>query len=189
MYYEKIASVYANSLCEFAEEKGVFHEIESDVADLDNLLTHSSLLFDLLGNPGISVQDKFESLDRIFKDTINFHTLVFLKVVISHRRQEYLPQILRIFKEIASVKQGKYKVEIVASEKMEQEMLDKISSIVQEKVKGKPVLTEIIDKEVIGGVVIKIGDQRIDASVKRQLDILRDELSKQKLGVAGFIGD
>ncbi|EKD67298.1 MAG: H+-transporting two-sector ATPase, delta (OSCP) subunit [uncultured bacterium] len=97
----------------------------------------------------------------------------FVKFLIDERALSKKEYVMNAFQEYAKLQQGIQKIVITSARKMSQKMVDDIAGLFGKKVE----VETMIDKTLIGGVVVRTGDTILDASVKSQLEQLQKELS------------
>lgn len=101
------------------------------------------------------------------------------KILIKKKETKLAQKITEKFKEIWNKEESVAEAEIISREKLDEDLLNKIKRFIKEKVKAKEVvLNNKIDESIKGGIVIKMGDEILDASVASQLRSLRNNLVK-----------
>ncbi len=110
---------------------------------------------------------------------INAITKKFTELLIKNGQLKLAGKIIEKFSEIYNQKNGIVEVEIVSREKLSGELVNKLDKFVKEKYKAKKVvLINKIDENIKGGIVIKVGDEIVDASISGKLRNLRSSLEK-----------
>lgn len=174
----KIASVYANSLFEVSLEEKVDNQIREEITDICNAFERDSELVKVLDAPMITKEEKEKLLDTLFKDKVNKYLLNFLKIMTDRKAVMYIRES---FDEYVEVYNRHYNIEkIVATTaiEMSQELKDKLINKLQ-KVTGKTVILDTkVDKNVLGGIVLKYNDAQLDDSIAMKLKNMKEELSK-----------
>ncbi len=174
----KIASVYANSLFEVSLEEKVDNQIREEITDICNAFERDSELVKVLDAPMITKEEKEKLLDTLFKDKVNKYLLNFLKIMTDRKAVMYIRES---FDEYVEAYNRHYNIEkIVATTAIEmpQELKDKLINKLQ-KVTGKTVILDTkVDKNVLGGIVLKYNDAQLDDSIAMKLKNMKEELSK-----------
>ena len=189
MEADKIALTYATSLVELAEEKGAFADVAADMEGIGSVISQDTSLIDVLESPSVKQDAKISMIDKIFKGQVHEITLNFLKVLVGNRRQGWLPAIVRVLGDAAIQKGGQSKVEVSYAKESPGEIKTSLVSSIEKKLGTKVLLQETHDPSLIGGMVIKFGDIQIDASIKRQLNQLKAEMSDLKLQPSDYISE
>jgi F-type H+-transporting ATPase subunit delta len=177
----KAARRYSTALYEVAEEMKLLDETERDFSEIKKLIEGSREFRLFLQSPIISRWKKRQILSKILEDRLNKLSLRFIDLISSKNRETILYDISRDYLELLNERRGIIEAEI----KTVIEIPDKEKKALVEKLKRytgkeiKPVFK--VDKDIKGGFVAQIKDTIIDASIKRQLELLREQLNKGNL--------
>ncbi|MEO6904615.1 MAG: ATP synthase F1 subunit delta [Bacteroidia bacterium] len=174
----RIASRYAKSFIELAMEQGVLEEVYADMKLILETTKTSPDLVALLKSPIIDTNKKAVILKEIFETKINKLTLSYIQLIINKKREEHLVTIAQEF-----IIQYKEKKKILTAVITTAFGIDDITrKKVMEVVKGtgnnEVVLEEKIDKDIIGGFILRVGDKQIDASIARKLINLKNSFKE-----------
>ncbi len=166
----QVLEPYAEALMSVAQSNDLAQRIGEDVAALLALLQESQALQQFLGNPIVNAEDKKAVLQRVTGEQLHPYTLNFLKILVDKRRIPFLEGICKQYQALLR--------------KLNQTVLAEVTSTVelseaqQQAVREKAIaltgahqveLATKIDPDLIGGVIIKVGSQVIDASMRGQL--------------------
>jgi len=174
----KISRSYAVSLLESAGEKKLLDAVYGDMQMIASTLKSSRDLARALSSPVIRPNVKLAILEEIFKSKVNSDTMAFLKFLINKNRESLLENIAIIFLELKDEQDGIVTVEVKAPETFTGEQLEKFKSNLETKLNKKVRLNLMIDSDIIGGFVAKVGDTVFDASLSHQLELLKKQLLK-----------
>lgn len=169
MSVSRIASRYAKPILELAEEKKVLEEVMEDMANFVSLCNENRAFFLTLGSPIIPHLRKAEILNKIFKGKVNDMTLQAFNLVTRKNRADLLKNVAEEFINQYNDKKGLQEVSVTSSIKLTSKQLKGLEKIASDMTGKKPVVTEYVDPEVIGGYILKIGDRQIDQSISGQL--------------------
>ncbi len=175
----RIAKRYARALFELAEEEGRIEEIGRDLAVIDALFVSDSAIRDGLTSPVKSHEAKAEVLTAIIEAT-GADKMVgnFLFVMLEARKLTVLPQVNATYMAMADEATGKLRGEVITPMPLEESALQTISAALS-KALGKEVILEARqDPSLMGGMVARVGNLVFDASVKTQLQRMKDTLIK-----------
>ncbi|MCX7592588.1 MAG: ATP synthase F1 subunit delta [Fischerella sp.] len=168
--FTEIAVPYAEALMSVAQSRNLTEEFGNDMRTLLNLLSQSEQLQKFLGNPFIQPEDKKAVINRIIGEGANTYLRNFLMLLVDRRRIMLLKDICQQY--LALLRQQKQTVlaEVVSAVPLSEAQ----QQAVKEKVIGMTNAREVeletkIDPDIIGGVIIKVGSQVIDASLRGQL--------------------
>jgi F-type H+-transporting ATPase subunit delta len=168
-----LAGRYASALFELASEAGTVSAVESDLETLAEALHESGELRALIKNPEVSR----EALGRVLAglgDTLNLAELTrnFLGVLAQNRRAGELPAVIRAFQSIAAAQRGEVTAEVASAHALTDEQLATLEQKLRAR-QGRTVkLKTRVDPDLLGGLVVTIGSQRIDSSIRSRLNSL-----------------
>jgi F-type H+-transporting ATPase subunit delta len=171
-----ISSRYAKALLDLAEEKQELERVYEDMYTVNQTLRDSKELRAMLKSPVVKDHQKHDILDGIFKEHINRDSLQFLHFIVDKNRENYLFDISNRFIELYDHKQGIVKAEIKSSAELNDEQKDVLSKKLAEYTGKKVEASYRKDDAILGGFIVRIGDTVLDASVNRQLQLLKERL-------------
>ncbi len=123
---------------------------------------------------------KPDSIAKLFidicKDVLDEYGANFIKIMAENKRLALLPQVLVLFQQYALERASTADVEVISATELTQEQLNKISTAVEQRLSRKVNLKCHIDKSIISGVIIRMGDMVIDSSIRGRLNRLSDAL-------------
>jgi F-type H+-transporting ATPase subunit delta len=168
-----LAGRYASALFELASEAGFVTAVESDLETLAEALRESPELRALIRNPEVSR----EALGRVLAGLgaqLNLSDLSknFLGVLAQNRRVAELPATIRAFQAIAAAQRGEVGAEVASAHPLTDEQLATLEQKLRAR-EGRTVkLKTRVDPDLLGGLVVTIGSQRIDSSIRSRLNSL-----------------
>jgi F-type H+-transporting ATPase subunit delta len=174
---EHIGAVYAEALLGAAEDAGL---TDSVLAELDSLVADVLDPFpafgEMLASGFISHEQKVGILDRTLGDQASPLVLNFLKVVSRHGRFDCLRVIHRQAHELYDRMRGRVRVQVSTATPLAGDLADRIADTVRSLLGGEPILEQTVDPDLIGGVVVRVGDTVFDGSVATQLENVRQRM-------------
>lgn len=163
------AITYAHSLIEADEN---FDKILSDFQTVNDVIISSKDFELTMNNPSVSLEVKYEILDEVFQKELSKTMMNFIKILIDKNRFNEFGQIMQAYlDEINEIRNIKL-VEIVSAIELSKEQKEKITKKLETKLDKTIKPKWQTDKNIIGGLVIKIDDNVIDSSIKNKLDKL-----------------
>ncbi len=172
----QLARKYGTAIFEIANEDNKLEEYGRELADVSQALFAQAELKDFLTNPQIQPEDKKQVLLRLLKDQVSPMMMNFLLLLVDKRRIVLLEAINDCYQELSNKAQGIIVADVTTAYELKAALRSRLSSKL-ESVTGKKVqLRTHQDQSIIGGVVVKIGDTRIDGSVIGRLQALKAEL-------------
>ncbi|MFI3209966.1 MAG: F0F1 ATP synthase subunit delta [Peptostreptococcaceae bacterium] len=172
-----IASRYALALFEVCEETDSFDEIYSDLENVCAVLLENENLNGVLKSPIINREEKKNLLLKVFTD-INKTTKNFLQILIDKQRINVLSEIKIHFKKLINEKLNIIEGTAITAVKMSDDEINNLQEKLSNKYSKNVTLTNIVDETVIGGVLVRLGNEEIDGTVKANLAKLKDNLSQ-----------
>jgi len=174
----RISYRYANSLFQLAVELDSLKSFADDAGLIANTIDKSKELKALLKNPIVKTVDKKNIMAKIFDKKIGNHILDFIKFVIDKNREDILYEIMIEFLNLRDIKEGIIRAKVFSTSELTDKIKKEINSKLEAKTNKKVFSQYSIDSSLIGGFVVKVEDTVIDASVARQLELLRKKLKE-----------
>lgn len=171
-----VGSRYAEALFEIAREQGNLDQLEAELRAVSSVVDSSRELQKVLYHPQITPEEKKEIVKNIFAGRVSQITASFLYLLIDHKREMFLKDIVSFFTEMANRARNLVEVQVTSAVELEKEEKKKLTEVM-EKVTGKKVRAEyFVDPSLIGGVVVRVGDRVIDGSIRTRLASMREHL-------------
>jgi F-type H+-transporting ATPase subunit delta len=167
--------MYARALFEAAQERGRLEQVREELADFAAAARDVPELGAVLRNPELDPQAKRAALADVVGDADEL-VRNFLLLLVDKGRAGALDQIVEEFETLVAEAQGRLEVELTTAVELSDEEAQTILRQI-EHASGRTVeATRRVDPELIGGIVLQAGSQRVDASVRGRLERLRHEL-------------
>ncbi|HEX5743172.1 MAG TPA: ATP synthase F1 subunit delta [Flavobacteriaceae bacterium] len=169
---------YAKALLNLAKEQGVHEEVNDNMLFIANTITESKDLQIMLKSPIIKSEAKSKVLKAIFETHVNELSNGLIQLLIENKRIELLLLTAKEYTIIYDFLMG-YEVAIVTSAipltpELEKSILEKIKTLSSKEVSIK----NIINPEIIGGFVLRLGDVQYDASILQRFQTLKRDFKK-----------
>ncbi len=170
----RAASRYVRSLLGLAEEQGALDAVHEDMQLISKTCDDSFELVSLLRSPIVKHDKKKIILDKIFTGKVHKLTLAIIEIVTRKNREALLPTIAHEFHNAYNDFKGIQKATITSTIVLDKELRDEIGEIVKKLGDKKIIeLEEKVDKDLIGGFILNVGDKQIDASISSKLKALK----------------
>ena len=171
-----IAKNYAETLLELARRANDLDGWGRMIMDVANALEADPSLRLFLNTPRVSADAKNEILAKAFQDRMPRHFVRFLQTLVNNRRQGLIPEIAEEYRTLLDEAAGRVHAQVTvarpSSEADEQLIAKELSRVL-----GKTVIPHLtVNPEILGGVVVRVGDEIMDGSVRRRLASLRNQL-------------
>lgn len=177
----KIAARYAKPLLELAEEKKQLDKVHTDVSNISAICNENRDFVLMLKSPLISHIKKAEILSKIFKGKVQGLTNDFLQIIAKKNRESLIPEISEQFLKYYNEVKGFQEALVTTPIKLDEKSKKAFEKLVADITGKKPILQEKINKELIGGYVVKLGDRQIDDSVSGKLKDLELKFQKENI--------
>lgn len=175
---ELIAKRYAEALFEVAQEDNTLQPVREELEFVGSCLKENQEFEKLLNSPLVNSNEKKEILTNIFKGKLSNEILNFLYILVDKRRTNAIHDIIREFNKMADASKNMVEGVAITAITLDQETLLKLQ-VQLSMASGKNVkLTNEVDKQIVGGVLIKIGDKVIDGTLKNRLGHLKQQLAQ-----------
>ena len=171
----RVATRYAKSLIELAIEKGVVEKVHNDMLMFSKLCQSNRDFVLMLKNPIISHTKKLKILYKLFEGKVDPSTLAIFDIITRKNRELFLPAIAEEFANQYRTYKGIEKAVVTTPFPLTDALRARFKQLIAEQTGKSVELVEKIDKELIGGFVLKIGDRLMDNSVQYKLKSLSYE--------------
>jgi F-type H+-transporting ATPase subunit delta len=178
----KISVRYSRALFESALEKKILDKVYNDMIFISEICSLPEMQ-EFLYSPIIVPSKKIDILHRLLEKNIEKLTLSFIDLVVKNDREAFLSAMARVFKHETKKYKGITESVLTTAVKVDAGVRKKVSTLIEEVFKTKVDLTEVVDKNLIGGFVLRIEFDLIDASVKSKLRKIEKELKGSSLTV------
>jgi len=171
----KISVRYSRALFQSALEKKILDKVNQDMI-LISEICKSPETKEFLHSPIISPSKKTSIFHKMFDGNVEKITLSLIDLVVINGRESNLPAIARVFIHETMKYKGITESVLTTAVKVDDKVKKQITDLISEVFSTKVVLEENIDPEIIGGFILRVDDNYIDASIKNKLRKIRKEL-------------
>jgi F-type H+-transporting ATPase subunit delta len=176
-----IARVYASSLIDTGQENNILPEIEEEIKFLADLITENNDVRQFLNSPGIPKDAKKDFVEKVFKGRLSDLSSNFLNVLIDNDRQSSIVDISHAVIELMDDVYKRQRITVISSVPLDTASKNKLTAKLKENLKKDVILNEEIDESILGGIIIKIGDNVIDGSLSKDLRNITNTLLNSKV--------
>lgn len=164
---------YASALFDLASESGTVTAVESDLATLGAALAESGDLAALTTNPELARDVQGKAMAAVAKKLkLSALTTRFLGVLAANRRLGKLPAIIAAFRAIAAAQRGEVTATVTSAHPLSDDQIAALKTKLTAREGRTVMLTAAVDPDLLGGLIVTIGSQRIDASIRTRLNSL-----------------
>ncbi|MDG1512738.1 MAG: ATP synthase F1 subunit delta [Mariniblastus sp.] len=176
---QQLGDVYARALLAFAADAGNVDQLVDELGEVVEAINGVAGLRDALESPRVGVESKVNLLDKAFAGKVEKGLLHFLKVVGNKGRFDCLGAIASSAKTLRDEMSGRVQAVVTSASPMDSEVVGRITDQLS-KTLGKDVsLQVLVDPEILGGIVVRVGDTVYDGSVVNQLSQVRARAVKR----------
>jgi len=174
---EEIASVYARSLFEVAQEQGKLDDVREQLGEFADALDTNQEMQVFFFSPYFSTPEKEDGLGKVVSGA---EPIVenFLTLLIEKHRMPTVFAVRRVFDELWREENKLLPVEITSAIELDKQTVKQIGDRIGEETGQKIELSERVDPDILGGLVVRVGNSIIDASIRSRLDSLRKQVAK-----------
>ena len=181
MTVQAIANKYASALHSYAQEKNKINELEEDLKIVVDFLKENDKIKAVLEHPLLDREEKKEIVADVFKGLENPEIVNLLKLLVDRKRFDIVEALFMEYVRLANYTRNVAIAEVTTAIEVRDELKNEIKKAL-EKYTGKEVrLVMKTDPSIIGGVITKIGDSVLDASITRRLAQMYDNITQGSL--------
>ncbi len=169
-----ISERYGSALYDLASEKKCIDNILDNFNVFERVIKENSELTHVLKSPLLNSDEKLNIILKIFSNS-NLHnlTITFLKVLDNNKRISNLLSIILQFKKINSEKRGDITADVTSANELSEEEKNNIKNQLKGSLGQKLSLNFDVDKNIIGGLIVKVGSKMIDTSIANKINKLK----------------
>ena len=173
-----IANRYAEALFQLSEEENISKEIYCELHDVVQLVKKNKDLDNVFKSPLVAKNEKIDLIEALFNEKINNNLKNFLKILVEKGRISSLQSIELTFKELLNEKHNILEGTVISAVALTAETVKELEETLSKKYNKNITLENKVDKSILGGVLVRLGNIQIDGSVKTRLDNIKDQLSQ-----------
>ena len=174
---EEIAEVYARSLFEVAREGDKLDDVREQLQQMSEAVSESRDLQVFFFSPYFSTEEKVQGLDKILEGADDI-TRNFLALLVEKHR---MPALFRIRQRYEALWQDENKVlpvQITSAVELSDDTVSSIGDRIGERTGRKVELRSTVDPDILGGLVLQVGNSVLDASIRNRLENLRKHVAR-----------
>lgn len=173
-----IANRYAEALFQIGEEENITTELYSELKEVVNIIKVNREFYNILKAPFISKSEKKDLIEGVFAGKIDNNLKNFLKILVDKDRVTSLEAIQKCYKELLNEKNNLIEGVAITAIPMETKEIKELESKLSSKYNKNVTLNNIVDETVLGGVLVRLGNEEIDGTIKTRLSNMREQLSQ-----------
>jgi F-type H+-transporting ATPase subunit delta len=174
---EEIAEVYARSIFEVAKERAVLDEVKEQLDEFSDALSENHDLAVYFFSPYFSTDEKKDGLSRLLEDAESSF-INFLEALIERHRMPAIFRIRARLDDLWEKENRRLPVEVTSAVELDEGTIRDIGARIGEQTGHEVDLESRVDPEILGGIVLRVGNSVLDASIKNRLNQLRKEVAQ-----------
>ena len=168
-----LAGRYATALFALAQENSSIDAVQASLDTLSEAMAESDDLKELTNSPVLSRDDAGKAIAAIAKSLgLDKLTTNVLGVLAANRRLDKISAVIRAFSTLASSHRGEITAEVTSAHPLDKKQIDALKAQLKIRVGSDVSVSTAVDPSILGGLVVKIGSQMIDSSIKTRLNTL-----------------
>jgi F-type H+-transporting ATPase subunit delta len=171
-----VAARYARALLELANKDGQAEPVREELKGLAEVLNTSAPFAAAIADPGVSEATRHDLLTKAFAGRVSPLMLNFLGLVNSKGRLGLLREIIEAYDDLLEEQLGNVEVDVTVAQRLSGDQLETVRQRVSTAIGRNAVVHQYVDESIIGGLVLRVQDKLIDASVKHQLETIRRQM-------------
>ena len=174
---EELAQVYARSLFEAAREHGKLDVLREQLAQFADAVAENRGLAVFFFSPYFSTTEKQEALGRVL-DGAEPILLNFLKLLIENHRMPVIFRIRSEYERLWEAENRMLPVEITSAIALDGQTTEELGRTIGERTGRKVTLAARVDPDILGGIILRVGNSILDASIRNRLEQLRRQVAQ-----------
>ena len=173
-----IADRYAQALFEVGEETQTTSELYQELSELVDIFNENKDLYNFLKSPLIGREYKKNVMQNIFKNQLSNSMNNFLKLVIDKDRISAIENMKESYKSLLNDKNNILEGTAITAVKLSEKEIKDLEKNLSIKYNKNVTLNNIVDETILGGVLVKLGNEEIDGTVRTRLSKMKNQLSQ-----------
>ena len=174
---EELAQVYARSLFEVAREQDKLDELREQVGQFADALGEHRELAVFFFSPYFSTKEKQDGLGRLLQEADQI-LLNFLSLLIENHRMPVIFRIRHEYERLWDEENRILPVEITSAIELDQATTESLGRTIGERAGRNVMLAARVDPDILGGIVVRVGNSILDASIRNRLEQLRRHVAQ-----------
>jgi F-type H+-transporting ATPase subunit delta len=174
---EELAQVYARSLFEVAREQGKLDVLREQLGQFADALRENRELELFFFSPYFSSKEKQEGLQKLL-DGAEARLMSFLDLLIENHRMPVIHRVRREYERLWEQENKLLPVVLTSAVELDGQTITDLSDRIGERTGRTVTLTTRVEPDILGGIVVRIGNSILDASIRNRLEQLRTQVAR-----------
>lgn len=172
-----MAQQFARAMFELSLEEGEREAVREELHLIEDVLKQNPEYGTLLDTPAITREEKLSLVENAFASLSSMSVKNLIKMLTERRECHLLPSIVRAFDAIYDEALGILRVEAITAQAMSEQQKNALTEKLAKKTHKTIVLTNTVNPEVLGGVLLRYGEVQLDGTLKSRLDTLAESIA------------
>ena len=181
----KIAQGYSQALLSIAQSEELTDRVEGELTELRDILSSNGDLLAFLKDPKVTSEGKSKALSDILGENISRITHSQIALAVEQGQGALLPEIIDVFFHLAAESRRKLTAKVTTAVPLSEEMAQKVEETIADLAGGPIFMKRSVNADLLGGIVIQLGDRIIDGSLSSQFKQFQDGIFKKILTEKG----
>ncbi len=177
---EQVSEVYARALFEVASERDILDVVRDQLGQFVEVLSTNHSLQTFFFSPYLSTEEKKNGLARLI-DGAEDTFMSFLETLVERHRMPEIFHIRARYEELWDAEMKRLPVEVTSAVELDGSIVRDIGERIGTQTGNKIELTSVVDPDILGGIVLRVGDFILDASIRNRLSQLRKQVGQARL--------
>ena len=170
------AVAYARSILELANERDQADEIGRDMASVGEIVRDNPTFAAFLADPGVGAAERTATIDKLFRGRAHPLVANLLQVLNARGRLNLLGAVTDAYADLLDEQLGNVEVDVTVAQRLDPDQLEQVRQRVSQALGKNADVHQYVDEDIIGGLVLRVEDRLIDASVRYQLEAMRERM-------------
>jgi F-type H+-transporting ATPase subunit delta len=173
-----LARGYAQALFQVAQAEGALEQVEDELFRFARILENETRLREALTDPSVPPEHRAQMVQELLGPKASPHTTNIIGFLVQQGRARELPKIIDSLVQLAAEERNKAVAEVRTAVPLDGDQREKLKDAIA-RATGKQVeLKVLIDPSVVGGLLVRVGDQIFDGTVRRRLQMAREHVGR-----------
>jgi F-type H+-transporting ATPase subunit delta len=168
---------YGRAILEIADAEGALQQVADELYRFARTVEQDARLREALVDPGLPAERKRSMIEDLLGSRASRHTVSLLDFLVQEGRAKDLGDIVQALVELAAERQGAEFAEVRTAVPLDEERRRRLAEALTAATGRQVELKVLVDPNVIGGVMARVGDQVFDGTIRRRLDMARQQLA------------
>lgn len=170
------ARAYAQALLELLSSDAQATEVGDELSRLSEMMQQDATVRSFLLDPSLGQRERWTIIEKAFAGKLTDLTVNVLGVLNKKGRMALLPDVTNAYRVMLDERLKRVRVQMTVSQRLDQQQMESVQQRVSAALGKTAIIEQKIDESIIGGMVLRVDDRVMDASVRAQLEAMREQL-------------